>query len=244
MDLPELHPVIYQNVVFRNIFTCAPSQDLLDDVCDRDEAAIVDGMIQITSGIDHGEPQRNRVYQYGTLESDDVLAVFRREKWGLGRFGDGLDYGVWYSAEDEMTSVYEACWTTYRLAQDNVLPRREVYTTDRKMFRARVRSQKAVDLMPEKELHPRLTSEDYGFCQILGKRFRESAIEMARTPSARRRTGVCTPIFSPEPIRDISFLYYLSFHVHPNGNIHVNSAHAEGNFSGNLSIDARQLVLS
>ncbi len=237
MTFPELHPVIYQSTVYRNIFTCTPSQHLLDDICDVEDEDLVDAFAQATSGIDHAIPQKKRVFQYGTLEMDEVLAVFKKERWGIGRFGDGLTYGVWYSAEDELTSVYEAAWTCYQLAVDNVLPHQEVYTSDRVMYEGAIATEKMCDLVPQENFHSLLTQSDYGFCQSLGKRVVEQNIHMMRTPSARRHGGVCTPIFSSEAIRDIAFLYYLNFHVLPQGNIHIVSAHS----GMNITLQAEQL---
>lgn len=234
---PLLHTASYNNEVYRNIFTCTPSQNLLDDICESEDEMLVDAFAQATSGIDHDIPQKKRVFQYGTLEMDEVVAVFKKERWGIGRFGDGLTYGVWYSAEDEITSVYEAAWTCYQLAVDNVLAHQEVYTSDRVMYAGSILTDKMCDLLPQENFHSLLTQNDYVFCQSLGKRVVEQNIHMIRTPSARRSSGVCTPIFASEVIREITFLYYLNFHVLPQGNIHIVSARSDMN----ITLQAEQL---
>lgn len=224
MLFPKLIASSYRGTVYRNIFTCSPSQNLLEDVCDQAEAEIVDRLIQITSEIDHQAPQVHRVFQYGVIDSDEVLSVFQKEKWNVGRFGDGEDYGVWYAAEEELTSVYEACWTAYRLARDNVLSRGEVYTTDRVMFTAHVSTDQAVDLTKENDFFNQLTvSEDYRFCQKLGRKIHESKMELIRTCSARQLSGICIPVFSPKSIQSISFSYNLVLSIFPDGMIHVSS---------------------
>lgn len=232
MDLPTPIPPIppipmtpspYEGTVYRNIFTCSPTQDLLDDVCDIDDFGLVDTLIQGTSGIEHGQPQINRVFQYGRPDPD-LLSFFERQNWNKGRFGDGRDYGVWYASEDERTSIYESCWSAYRIGRDNVLSRGEVYTVDRQMYNARISASSALDLIGQTSFYDRLTSEDYSFCQALGEKIHEEKFEMLRTPSARKKGGVCTPVFSPEIIKTYSKLYYLKFYLNPDGLITVSSS--------------------
>ncbi|QQR79596.1 MAG: RES family NAD+ phosphorylase [Deltaproteobacteria bacterium] len=227
----QFNPISYRKKVYRNIFTCSPSQYLLDDICDAEDFDLVDQLIQMTSEIDHHQSQPHRPFQYGIIESDEVLSVFKKEKWGIGRFGDGLTYGVWYAAEDEMTSVYEAAWTAYRLARDNVLLNGEVYTSDRSMFEAKVSSKKAIDLTKEKEIQTSLIDNDYAFCQKIGRQVHQESFDLLRTPSARRKEGVCVPIFSQLCIGKISYKYGLSFHILPSGQIHVSSGNQEMNFT-------------
>jgi hypothetical protein len=117
--LPPLSAIPYGKTVYRNIFTCAPTQHLLDDVCPPRDWALVDHLIQATSGIDHGQPQYDRPFQYAEIHDELVMAVFIRENWRQGRFSDGATFGVWSGAEDEMTSVYEACWTSCQFGKDN-----------------------------------------------------------------------------------------------------------------------------
>ena len=137
-----------------------------------DKGAVgVDTMVQATSEIDYQRPKGERPFQYGKIEDDEILAVFKKENWRNGRFGDGQEYGVWYGAEDELTSVYEASWVAYRFGKDNVLNKGEVYTTDRAMYEAQISTDRSVDLIQEKKnfdllVHP----TDYSFCQSLGKK--------------------------------------------------------------------------
>ncbi len=231
MKITSLKPVPYQGMVYRNIFTCSPSQNLYDDIADESDWSVVDTMVQRTSGIDHQLPQVQRPFQYGSVE-EEVLDIFFRGNWKPGRFGDGREYGVWYSAEDPKTSVFETCWWAYQLGLDNVLKRGEVYTTDRKMFQAHLRTGLAIDLIQAKEIFPLLTHpSDYNFCRKLGKKLNEERWELLRTPSARKRNGICTPLFSSNPIKNSEFIYYLQYHVHPDGFIGVSSSQEEMNFS-------------
>ncbi len=225
MELPPLQPASYQSQVFRNIFANASGRHILDDICGAKDRELVERLIQLTSGIDHRQPQFHRPFQYGTVEDAQILAVFQKENWNYGRFGDGKTYGVWYGAEQEETSVLEACWVSYRLAQDNVSPRNGVYTGERAMYTALIQSESAVDLTGEKDwLEPLVDSTDYSFGQALGKKMFESRFQMIRTPSARKVGGICTPIFSPEAINHPQRIYYLKINVYPDGSIGVDSS--------------------
>jgi RES domain. len=236
METLPSHPLPYSGKIHRNFFTCAPSQELFDDLCAASDFPIVDKMVQITSGIDHGAPQFQRPFQYGKVEDDEIFAVFKKENWRAGRFGDGREFGVWYGAEDALTSVYEACWVAFRLGRDNVLKQGEVYTSDRKMVEAEVATEKALDVTRETSIFNQLVDpEDWSYCQDLGAKLHRSEIELLRTPSARKLAGICVPLFSPAPIKTCGFLYYLQIHVAPSGAIGVNSSRAEMNFSLNRS---------
>ncbi len=232
MELPRLKATPYTGQVYRNIFTCSPSQYLLDDVCAVKDYDLVDAFIQNTSGIDHNEPQVNRPFQYGNIESEEILAVFKRENWGYGRFGDGKSYGVWYGAEEEATSVCEASWTAYRLAQDNMKGHGEVYTTDRAMYQARLSSELAVDITTSRKYaKPLRHPTDYAFCQALGQEMNAVGHEILRTHSARKTDGICTPVFAPQAIKQVTRSYDLKINVSPDGFIGISSAHEAMNFS-------------
>lgn len=232
VEFPKLKAINYEGEVFRNIYTCAPSQDLLDDICDFEDAPFLDTLIQVTSEIDHEVPQAHRPFQYGYIEDDEILAVFKKERWGYSRFSDGTGYGVWYSAEDEMTSIYEAAWWAYQLGKDNVHSKGEVYTTDRMMYQCSLQSDQAVDLMSEKDFHHSLTNpDDYSFCHALGKQVVQYGMHLLRTPSARKKSGVCVPVFYAEAIRCAEKIFYMRFHINIDGMISVSSSQKKFNFS-------------
>ncbi len=221
--LPVFDPKPYDQWVYRNIATCDPRQALYDDL--TDEGDKLERLVQASSGIDHARLlEMHRPFQYGNLD-DDLLRVFKRENWRLGRFGDGLSYGVWYSAEAERTSIQEAGYWAYRLALDNVLPRGEVYSADRTMYRARLQSERSLDLTIwrscfENLIHPR----NYNFCHKVGQAARVAGIELLRSPSARDVAGICTPVLEAMAIKEASACDLLRFHVRPDGGIAVNSS--------------------
>ncbi len=232
MELPSLQASAYRHRLYRNIFTVSPSQHLFDDLCEVADLAAVDAVVQLTSEIDHDAPQLERPFQYGVIADEEMLAVFERHRWRWGRFSDGCHYGVWYGAEDPLTTLYEAAWWAYRLGQDNVFPHGEVYSVDRSMYVAQINSLRSIDLSgDEKHFSSLVHPENYDFCQALGKKLVEEGFEVLRTPSARRRGGVCAPVFHPRVLRRCEFLYYLRFHLGADGRIAVSSAKADMNFS-------------
>lgn len=226
MKFPPFHPTSFNKTVYRSIFTNASGEHILDDICDAEDYSLVSKLIQITSGIDHSQPPLNRPFQYATIEDDDILAVFKKENWNTGRFGDGTSYGVWYSALDQETSIYESAWVAYRLAKDNVLSKNEVYCNERAMYSAHINSEKMIDLSKvDKSIHAQLVHpRDYSYCQGLGKKIVAAHHHVLATPSARKVSGLCTPLFSPEPIWQTQRIYYLKINVYPDGSIGVNSS--------------------
>lgn len=216
--------------MYRNIPTCHPRQDLYDDL--TDQSAELDELVQATSGIHHKDVNIQRPFQYGNLD-DVLLRIFQREGWRAGRFGDGQTYGVWYSAEEEETSVDEACYWAYRLGLDNILSHGEVYPSDRDMYRAEIKASHGVDLLASGEslsglVHPR----DYSHCQELGSRAVREGVQALRSPSARRVGGNCLPVFDALAIQEASFTYSLHISVKPDGFIAVHSL--DGSWSRSL----------
>ncbi len=237
MDLPELKTAKYEGEVFRNIYTCAPSQDLLEDICDFEDAPFLDALIQLTSEIDHEAPQAYRPFQYGKIQDQEILAVFKKEKWGYSRFSDGTDYGVWYSAEDEMTSIYEASWWAYQLGKDNVHSKGEVYTTDRMMYQCSLKAEQMVDLSLEQNFYSSLTHpHDYRFCHAIGRQSHQQGVHLLRTPSARKKNGICVPVFQAHAIQSAEKIFYMRFHINIDGMIAVSSSRKKFNFSFQHSI--------
>lgn len=234
MKLPRLFPQKYSGSVFRNIFTCSPTQHLYDDIAHSEDFGLVDAFVQSTSEIDHHIEQIRRPFQYGDL-SHEILQVFAKHQWRRGRFGDGREYGVWYGAEEEITSTYEASYWAFQLGKDNVQSKGEVYTSDRKMYRAELHSEKCADLFETSSyFHQLIHPADPSFCHALGLKIKKEGIEMIRTPSARRVSGHCIPVFTPNAIQNASFIYYLKIYCNPDGQITTSSSQSELNLRFNF----------
>src|SRR5690606_1056057 len=139
-------PTSYHHQDYRNIFTCAPTQYHFDDLVAHRYYNILQAWAEQTSAVYTQTPQLHRPLQYNQIDEEELLAVFKEHHWNQGRFSDGTSYGVWYSAEQALTSVYEAAWISFCLAQDNILASHEVYTSDRRMYSAQIKSKQGLDL--------------------------------------------------------------------------------------------------
>jgi hypothetical protein len=212
-DLPDLLPVELE--AFRNIATCLPSQSLFDDLTDDPEStSVFQAWDNETSGINHQQPQRERVFQYGDVESS--LACFDVENWGLGRFGDGESYGVWYGASDERTSIIETLRFQVIFNRPVIQATGKTIRIDRRMFRARLQSDRAMDFMSTLDKHPLLTHEtEYGYCHELGRYAVENKVDIFITPSVRNPGGKCYPVFNPEAIIEDKGIFFLHFTLSP-----------------------------
>lgn len=208
-------------VAYRNIYTVTPSQDLFDDlVADRSNDKVLQAWENETSRIDHAAPQKERVFQYGnTLQTSDV---FEKEKWRLGRFGDGTNYGVWYGALEEKTSILEALYWAYRFCGQTVRLTQEFNRVDRRMFRADCQTADHLDLRPFKESHPLLVHPtDYSLCSALGDFAQEKKLGLYLTPSVRNPKGTCVPVFRPDVLKQDRTIYFLHFDFYPDGRIEI-----------------------
>ena len=111
--------------------------------------------------------------------------------FGRGRFGDG-SHPVYYSALEMETCEQEV---RHRLKDVKAAVPFDMYF----QFIACDFSGAVLNLCGSEEAHPELMSETedgYPFCQALALAARNSGIEAFHTPSARRKGGICTPVFS------------------------------------------------
>ncbi|MCI5073199.1 RES family NAD+ phosphorylase [bacterium] len=204
---------------YRNITTCFPSQDLLDDLnLDESDKAVVQYWENKTSNIDHSISQVNRVFQYGDTTS--TLAIFDQIQWNIGRFNTA-DFGVWYGALEAETSEIEALHWFYQHEKERLPQAKTDIHRDRKMFKAKIKTGKAIDLRTKKEIDQKqLIGENYGYTQNLAKVARASGVELFFTPSARNLGGNCTPIFKREAILEDQIIYYLRFTLTKKGEVY------------------------
>ena len=191
---------------FRNIATCDPSQDLYDDLVDPEEYEALFEIESLTQGIDQNQIYRNRCFQYGDIDRSTVCFddFF---KWS--RFSNGA-FGVWYGALDEQTSIRETSYKRPEIDFVDFSNANGPIIQCRRLFRADLATESSVDLTSISEIYTSLTSDDYGFCQELGAHAVREGIDMFLTPSARQRSGICTPVFSRLAIKqDVSLRTYL-----------------------------------
>lgn len=204
---------------YRNITTCFPSQDLLDDLdVHESDKNVMQYWENKTSYIDHHTQQVNRVFQYGDTSS--TLAIFDQVQWHVGRFNTA-DFGVWYGALEPETSESEALYWFYQHEKERLAYAKTDIHRDRKMFKANIKAPRTMDLRKIKGINaPQLIAEDYSYTHSLGKEAYLSDVEAFLTPSARNLGGVCTPIFKREVILEDQIVYYLRFTLTLNGELY------------------------
>lgn len=208
-------------ISFRNIATCAPSQNIFDDISSPKYFSLLHQHERASSSIDHSKSKNYRPFQYG--DTGLTLYVFDQLNWYYGRFSAGTSFGVWYGALEEETSIQEIIY--HRFKEDFELFKNPKITDpfivhQRAMFKAKCHDSCMVDLMREKKLYSKLISNDYSFCHQLGKWGIKSQIDCFFTPSARKSEGICTPIFNPVIIQD-SFIYYFDLIIYRNFEIEL-----------------------
>ncbi|HMQ11689.1 MAG TPA: RES family NAD+ phosphorylase [Oligoflexia bacterium] len=210
---------VWEGESYRNITTCFPSQDLLDDLSlDESDKVVLQYWENKTSNIDHSIAQLNRVFQYGDTTS--TLAIFDQLQWNVGRFNTA-DFGVWYGALEAETSEIEALHWFYQHEKERLVYAKTDIHRDRKMFKAKIKAEQAFDLRARKEIDQKqLISENYSYTQSLAQAARASGVELFLAPSARNLGGNCTPIFKREVIVEDQIIYYLRFTLTKQGEVY------------------------
>lgn len=223
----------FKGKCFRNIYTIHPSQDLYDDILDDED---YEAAFELENhGVFAEKSQRgcDRVFDYGEgIEaglgtksvSDEILRPFL-PPWGQGRFGDGLDYGVFYAAKEKETSIIEALYHQVKFLTKELMAESEKdwVKTDRKLFEVDLEGNNIRDLMRFEEKYPKLVDpDDNSFCQKVGRMAKTQSIDALLTPSVRRQGGCCIPVFEREAIKSDRLVKYLEFKVSKSKEIIVN----------------------
>ncbi len=201
----------YKHTCIRSIYTAQPSQNLYDDIVDAEDYENIFELELDSSLIDRKQPHNDRTFQYG--KADELYTVLD-PPWREGRFGDGKTHGVFYSAEDKITSYLEALWHFVKWSQNlHDHSSKDWIQSDRKVFEVDIESKNFASLIDNIDIHDSLTSNDYKFCRDLAASAIEINIEGLRTPSARNKGGVCVPLFQKNPIKNEKSLRYVTFLV-------------------------------
>lgn len=196
-------------VAYRNIATCDPSQHLFDDIADHADWELLQYADNISSGIDHTQPQTDRFTQYGNIENS--LLCFDERFWKWGRFGDGK-FGVWYGALEEETSIKETLYYRPELDANDLKNAKDPIIQARRLFKADLTSSKFSDLRPYIETHDLLIHPvDYSFCQKLGSYAVFSKLDLYLTQSVRNPSGTCVPVFNSKIISDKHIKTYFNY---------------------------------
>lgn len=213
----------YSGISYRNIYTIINSENLFDDLIQNkpEKNEILQKVENNSSGISHQTIQKNRVFEYGDIESS-VGNIFNKP-YGEGRFGDGINYGIWYGALDEMTSISEALYHQLQMSRNDFKYNSDVdkISVERKMFQVQLDANKIINFTKLKYLHSNLTSDDYTFSHQIGKFLFNDKFDMFLTPSARCEEGICSPVFKSNVIKSEKVLYFMRFIFNRNGKVEI-----------------------
>jgi hypothetical protein len=125
-------------------------------------------------------------------------------------------FGVWYGARTLETSVFE---TVYHFRRDT-LASQIARESSKPIFQERrvhlVHCEAMlIDLRARCAAEPRLTADDYAYCQALGAQLRAASLPGVITRSARDPSGIVIGVFERSALsqpRDVCFLTYT---LHP-----------------------------
>lgn len=150
--------------------------------------------------------------------AEEVIAYsFKRHEgrtppFGVGRFGDGRDYPVYYSAIEEETCIAEIrhrVRKSFEAMQSGALPYPRYYRFVSSAFYGLT-----LTLCGHEGAHRELVSADergYPFCQSLARQALTQKISAFHAPSARREGGVCVPVFSQQALSNHRSGYFIMF---------------------------------
>ena len=150
--------------------------------------------------------------------ADQVVAhSFERQNnrtapFGIGRFGDGNEYPVYYSAIEEETCIEEVkhhAQRGFEAMQSGEIPYPRLYQFISSTFEGLT-----LILCGHEQTHTELVSADesgYPFCRSLARQARMQGISAFHAPSARRKGGVCVPVFLINALSKHRSHHFISF---------------------------------
>lgn len=198
--------------IYRSYRTILPPVDTFSDLSDdQNEQEIVRSFTDAFSGIDLTLEVTNRPFQYANafseIKEDDFFRGFVQNgiagNYPIGRFGDGMNYGVLYSALDKDTSESEAIYYAVKEFLDRLKDlKEESLIVDRKMVAFDFVGA-LMDLTKCSEAFSNLISDDYSFCREIGFEYFK-IVDAFKTPSARKENGICFSIFEKNSIKNFN----------------------------------------
>jgi hypothetical protein len=212
-------PVFFESVAYRNIHTCSPTQDLLDDLLsDPEDYAIGFLLISRTAMLEELKQNYLRPFDYGVVPLHLQGLV---PNWVEGRFADGNKYAVWYGSLEEQTSLTETYFR--KMAESKIkipLMKEDSFVSHRRMYQVQVTCKQISDLRPHTATYPQLISEDYAFCQLLGHQGFSAGLDGFIYTSARAADGSNLAVFRPESVMpEQKMLYVVRFEFFRDGRL-------------------------
>jgi len=192
--------------VWRNIYTIQYSENLFDDLVSPGREKILYSLDHATSAIDHSVPGKYRVFQYG--DANETIACFDPKYYAESRFSRG-NFGVFYGAMDEKTSVAEIMAMHQRRFETNMAAAAEPVIIDRKMFNCKLIGTRCTDIRPLIEVYPDIIADRHEFCHIIGDEARALSLDFLVTESVRRPSGLCVAAFNADCVVGEKFQYFF-----------------------------------
>ena len=197
---------------FRNFYTCYPSQDLFDDLSDNlSDFSAAHLLSERTKTISMLSTSYTVPFSYG--EIPEILKGLV-PSWHLGRFGDGLNYAIWYGSTDRETSIAETFFHQEKkfFAEKNFMKESQ-FISHRKMISVNITGEHFLDARECVNKYPQLmSSEDYTFCQQFGAISRSRGDDGIISASVRHATAANVNLFNHKCFLETDrFCCYLRF---------------------------------
>lgn len=199
----------FNDNLIRNIVSLRKSEDLFDDLHDKEEMfsdIAVAAESRVKSHISSGHIER--AFHYTT----SVGYPFETDNYLLTRYGDG-SYPVWYGSLDLKTTIYETAYHMLK-AELGIEGLNEIVIRERAIYDVHCEAA-LIDLTHNKEFYRQLTAENYDFTQPIGRRIHREGQPGLIAPSARHRDGKNAVIFNKKILSNPRLKCYLTYKLNP-----------------------------
>ena len=193
---------------YRNVTSLRESEDLFDDLNDGDEGAsaiAAEAEMRVKDHLIDRFPEN--FYRSFHYTRSIIDYPFKSEPYLFTRFGDGT-YGVWYGSLEMKTTVFETGFHMIK-AELAVEGLDEVVVRERAVCRVRCRAI-LIDLRGKQKSFAKLSADDYGFTQQIGRKMDREGHPGILVPSARIK-GTNLVIFNPDVLSDPRLHCYLTY---------------------------------
>jgi len=210
---------------WRNIYTCDPTQDLFDDLIAPSSAGAIHELVERSRPVPQRRARAGLDRPFVCLpEVIPFASSWPNPPWRAGRWGDGADYGVWYGAQSERTSLREV---HYHLSTEaRRLFSRHADTPHiawhRAVFLAQVRASNLCDLRScYAKYADGLSADDYAFCQQIGRQLWSEGRQGLLSQSVRDPGGVNVSLFDRATLLEDKRLRVVRFCFYPDGHCQI-----------------------
>ena len=202
--------VDFDDRLFRNIATCAPSQHLLDDLSNDP----VDWAIGEQAA---GQEQPQELLPLLSRPFSDGVGIAPGGGTPTSRFSDGSQYGVWYGSLKPEITIYETVYHWQNNLLDDAGFNRPGVEIQRRIYMVQCDSL-LIDLRPEIKSYPEiLHATDYSATQTIGRKLHREGHPGLITHSARVKHGDNYAIFTPKVLSNPAHTCYLTYRTTATG---------------------------